>query len=511
MTTTRKNKTASGRGKAPGRVSRTANPKEKKPTFRIPYGQPIRCREDRDGVTSAYVMTEEDLKEYAAASSKMPQAPAATRDDREREEESAEEKRKRMCRELFGEEEEDDDCGVPDQTAPQSPPPPTTPPDDDQRPGDGSMQTFLDPVSTLMDSTNMEAILPPSVATRMCPYPFRLGDFVSAWDPSDRGPPSPGAEPINCWYDCHPVEGRPFRLPWFRDPKTGTYHVMGYFCGVGCARAFNAREFGRSSSGVSRRDALAVELATTFYGYSLCRMPVAPDRLLLREYGGPLTIEEFRSYANGDEPSSRRISLEYPYVVVPQIVREYSDERDADYRRVFMQAAERPIPGTREPTKCATAIAEASAKAVAEAASGGVGGAGWSKKRPRLGELDKYRISMWRQKCKREALAAPMRKRRPDEGCEGGAPGRPKRQRTNPSPPPPPPQQQQQQQSPPPQYRSQPQLQPPPTPHQTPAPPPNTPDTTLQQQQQQQRPQQSPIARPPERDGYRSLRDLLHR
>lgn len=470
-------------------------------------------------------MTEEDLEEYAKAAPVVRKAAADRQKSRPNTapQPLTEDQKKRMCRELFGDSDDDDDDGGVEYEngAPRgdSPPPPR----------DGQTQTYVDPTTALMDSGNMEAMLPPTVATKTCPYPFRLRDYVCGWNPSG-GYRGDGGQ-IWCWYDGHPVEGRPFRLPWFKDARTGAYHVMGYFCGPGCARAFNACEFGRDRTGTVRRDALAVELAVTCYGYSPCCMPRAPNRLLLREYGGPLGIDEFRSYSvdggGSCGPQNRRITLEYPYVVVSQIVREHTGEKDSDYRRTFMQAAEPAgaSAGRKPPTKRSAAAAAAALEAVASDA--------WTAAEiPELGEVDRYRISMWKRRLNREALAAPMRKRMryndggiadSDGGGGGGGnatadPGRPKRRRSSKSkpaetrsiPPPPttaPPQTTNTRQTP---------SQPPATPQITQPPPTRNPQTTNASPQsppETTRPpsSSSPIARPPERDGYRSLRDLFHR
>jgi hypothetical protein len=472
-------------------------PPQQQERFRLPFGEPVPCRQDRDGLTTSYVMTEEDLEEYAKAAPALREAEERRRahpdTGADLEEEDEKKKKKEMFRELFGDSDEDEEYEE-TEAAPKSRY------GDGGPPRDGETMTYVDPTTALMDSGNMEAMLPPTVATKTCPYPFRLRDYVCAWSPS--GGFGRGVDPMWCWYDGHPVEGRPFRLPWFKDPRTGAYHVMGYFCGPGCARAFNACEFGRDRAGTVRRDALAVELAVTCYGYSPGGMPKAPNRLLLREYGGPLGIEEFRSYSvdggGGCDPASRRITLEYPYVVVSQIVREHSGEKDSDYRRTFMQAAEpRGADGVgRLPPTSRSARSAAAARANAAADE-------WEEAKDReVGELDRYRISVWKQQKKREALAAPVGKRKYYERGRGGredgyqaGPGRPKRRRTcdsAPAPPPPP--------TPPPQQQAQAPPPPPNTPQTAPPPPPRTPQTTP-----------SPVARPPERDGYRSLRDLFHK
>ena len=271
--------------------------------------------------------------------------------------------------------------------------------DRERRELDGTCTVFQDPNTTLMDKTNISKLMSPFIATRVWSFPTRTYDMVHNWKPEEeekktfeqhadvllppassstsstmsvssppgmmRSPTLPPSSPppsssstsvpqpqkpredLWCWHDCHPFKGRPFRLPWAYNSRSETYSVIGYFCSPACARAFN-NSWDMCVSGRTKRDNLITDMAIRHYGYSfrnksqpeqISVFPVAPDKLLLRQFGGPLTIEEFRKYTLPD--CRLHVSLEFPYIIVPQIAVEHvvSDETGASQRRSIYNAS----------------------------------------------------------------------------------------------------------------------------------------------------------------------------
>lgn len=267
---------------------------------------------------------------------------------------------------------------------------------------DGTCTVFVDPNTTLMDKTNISKLMSPFIATRVWNFPTRAYDMVHDWKPEEEKKPDQDREEANaegrhdpgvvsrasssstylvssppgmmkspslppssphpssstalppqpredlwCWHDCHPFKGRPFRLPWAYNSRNETYSVVGYFCSPACARAFN-NSWDMCVSGKTKRDNLVTDMAIRHYGYSfrskscpdqISVFPIAPDRLLLKQFGGPLTIEEFRKYTLPD--CRLHVSLEFPYIIVPQIALEHvvSDETGASQRRSIYNAS----------------------------------------------------------------------------------------------------------------------------------------------------------------------------
>lgn len=309
--------------------------------IKVPKGEPVKCHFDREGTVNVYVMTKEDLQEQQRQKTQT----SSTCDPLVQSSSKADVRSaqyKQLMKELFGEEDEEEVSppvcmeAKTDQTsslaAVASSSQPKTVSD--------RCVTFQDPETTLMDSGNMGNLMPPRMATKMWYFPTRLVAVTDSWSPEKEPEVQPcsssQADALWCWHDCHPFTGRPFRMPWSKDRKTGTYSVLGYFCSPACARAYN-NNWGRCSAGKSRRDTLIIELAVKYYGYSYrskkngtapaySLFPCAPDKLLLKEFGGPLSIEEFRAYTRSD--CEKHLSLEYPYVVVPQIALEKANAPD---------------------------------------------------------------------------------------------------------------------------------------------------------------------------------------
>lgn len=93
-----------------------------------------------------------------------------------------------------------------------------------------------------------------------------------------------------CWHCCHPFDGNPVRLPRVYEPNTGTYHVYGNFCSLGCAKAhmLTLPHFNREQhSYVFKR------MARDLYGVD--SVQAAPPRTSLHMFGGPFSIEDFRT------------------------------------------------------------------------------------------------------------------------------------------------------------------------------------------------------------------------
>lgn len=94
-----------------------------------------------------------------------------------------------------------------------------------------------------------------------------------------------------CWWCCHSIDNEPLHLPYKYDDRRDKFYTMGHFCSWSCMKAFNIDHFPQHKSGI--------------YGINMTLMKkkcdkktepikLAPSRYLLKTFGGPLTIEEFR-------------------------------------------------------------------------------------------------------------------------------------------------------------------------------------------------------------------------
>jgi len=94
-----------------------------------------------------------------------------------------------------------------------------------------------------------------------------------------------------CWWCCHGFEGPALHAPYKYDDKRRHFDTMGNFCSWECTKAYLLNEGGPRAGEKQMLLALMRQHASKKY----VQTRAAPKRLLLKEFGGPLTIEEFRS------------------------------------------------------------------------------------------------------------------------------------------------------------------------------------------------------------------------
>lgn len=94
---------------------------------------------------------------------------------------------------------------------------------------------------------------------------------------------------ICCWYDSEKFDNIPFHIV---DKYTNdTYYVFGCFCSVECALAYNLA-LGDSRTNI--RNALTRSLCYKIFGENI-QINIAWKKELLKKFGGPMTIDEFRN------------------------------------------------------------------------------------------------------------------------------------------------------------------------------------------------------------------------
>lgn len=93
-----------------------------------------------------------------------------------------------------------------------------------------------------------------------------------------------------CWWCCHEIPGESLGMPY--DIRGDKILTMGQFCTWACVKAFNIQ---RDKYNVGQ----VLDLIT-LYRKRMCPgalsrpLRSAPSRFVLKAFGGPLTIEEFR-------------------------------------------------------------------------------------------------------------------------------------------------------------------------------------------------------------------------
>ncbi len=111
---------------------------------------------------------------------------------------------------------------------------------------------------------------------------------------------------IACFWCAHQFEGRPVFLPY--DEKDGVWHVYGNFCCPECALAFCLDE--KEDQQVRwEKVALLHRMYANIVGG---RIYPSPARIVLRHFGGKMSIEEYRATVRRGKV---RVDIHYPPMV----------------------------------------------------------------------------------------------------------------------------------------------------------------------------------------------------
>ena len=95
-----------------------------------------------------------------------------------------------------------------------------------------------------------------------------------------------------CWWCCHHITGTTLPLPLEYFPAKDEFKTMGQFCSWSCAKTFTIKRY-LSTAKMSEICALITLLRKKTEGKVTPTIP-APDKYILKMFGGPMTIEDFR-------------------------------------------------------------------------------------------------------------------------------------------------------------------------------------------------------------------------
>lgn len=100
-----------------------------------------------------------------------------------------------------------------------------------------------------------------------------------------------GERPSVCWTCCHPpLTEQPFRIPRLYDAHRGEFHVYGVFCSLECCKAYIMR-----CPLYEREQHMHIFHKMCRDVYGVDEVTAAPHMEMLQMFGGPYTIDEFRS------------------------------------------------------------------------------------------------------------------------------------------------------------------------------------------------------------------------
>jgi len=101
-----------------------------------------------------------------------------------------------------------------------------------------------------------------------------------------------------CFWCCHTFDWTAAVLPISYDAYKNIYSCQGHFCLPECALAYNYDDSTISDSIKWNRHALLGYLYSDMY--TTRTLSPSPPRTMLRMFGGPLDIEQYREYTSGD-------------------------------------------------------------------------------------------------------------------------------------------------------------------------------------------------------------------
>ncbi len=97
---------------------------------------------------------------------------------------------------------------------------------------------------------------------------------------------------LHCFWCCHPFEGPNIPRPISYDKLSNSFKTHGIFCSWSCVAAYSIEQNSKLEYVYRFKQLYEKESNTS------TELTIAPSRLFLKIFGGPLSIEEFRNRSN---------------------------------------------------------------------------------------------------------------------------------------------------------------------------------------------------------------------
>lgn len=94
-----------------------------------------------------------------------------------------------------------------------------------------------------------------------------------------------------CWWCCHDFKTTPLKLPYKYDNRRNKFYTEGHYCSWNCMKAHAIDRYGIQKGGIICGN---ITVMRRRLGGKYEPITPAPSRYKLIEFGGHLTIEEFR-------------------------------------------------------------------------------------------------------------------------------------------------------------------------------------------------------------------------
>ncbi len=102
----------------------------------------------------------------------------------------------------------------------------------------------------------------------------------------------PTSSTILCWHCAHQFETPPIPMPVWYDERADIFKVQGIFCSWNCLKGYSRDNTpAHTSRGI---DANVIALFYKRITGCMARIVAAPPRFMMKEFGGILSLDEFR-------------------------------------------------------------------------------------------------------------------------------------------------------------------------------------------------------------------------
>ena len=107
-----------------------------------------------------------------------------------------------------------------------------------------------------------------------------------------------------CWWCCHDFSGEPLCMPYKYDDRRNKFYTSGNFCSWSCMKSFAIDKYGISRGGIICGN--IIMMRKKMYN-QLGGIKPAPSRFSLKEFGGDMTIDQFRENQTIDVTKPKEI------------------------------------------------------------------------------------------------------------------------------------------------------------------------------------------------------------
>lgn len=110
-----------------------------------------------------------------------------------------------------------------------------------------------------------------------------------------------------CWWCCHSFDGIPLNMPYKHDELRNKFYTAGNFCSWSCMKSYTIDKYGVNKGGLICGN--IVMMRRKMFN-KLGHVKPAPNRFRLVQFGGDLTIEQFRENLTMDTGKAVNVEVQ---------------------------------------------------------------------------------------------------------------------------------------------------------------------------------------------------------